>query len=80
MDLLDHCAEEAIAVKEQSIEEQERAEAECLDLDGPSEGLGVLLLLSTWSAFEGHPFEYWEELPPLPSVSADTGEALQGSS
>jgi hypothetical protein len=80
MDLLDRRAEEAIAVEERSIEEQERAEAECLDLDGPSEGLGVLLSPSTWSAFEGHPFEYWEELPPLPSVSADTGEALQGSS
>jgi hypothetical protein len=47
MDLLDHRAEEAIAVKEQSIKEQERAEAECLDLDGPLEGLGVLLLPST---------------------------------
>jgi hypothetical protein len=47
MDLLDCHAEEAIAVKEQSIEEQEQAEAECLDLDSPSEGLGVLLSLST---------------------------------
>jgi hypothetical protein len=47
MDLLDHCAKEAIVVKEQSIEEQERAEAECLDLDSPSEGLRVLLSPST---------------------------------
>jgi hypothetical protein len=53
MDLLDCCAEEAIAVEEQSIKEQEQAEVECLDLNGPLEGLGVLLLLSTWSAFEG---------------------------
>jgi hypothetical protein len=58
MDLLDCCAEEAIAVEEQSIEEQEQAEAECLDLDGPLEGLRVLLSLSTWSAFKGQPFEY----------------------
>jgi hypothetical protein len=80
MDLLDCWAEEAIAVEERSIKEQEQAEAECLDLEGPLDGLGVLLSLSTWSAFEGHPFEYWEELPPLPNVSANTGEALHGNS
>jgi hypothetical protein len=44
------------------------------------EGLRVLLSLSTWSAFEGYPFKYWEVLPPLPTVSADTGEALHGNS
>jgi hypothetical protein len=47
IDLLDYRAKEAIVVKEQSIKEQERVEAECLDLNGPSEGLRVLLLLST---------------------------------
>jgi hypothetical protein len=47
MDLLDCRAEEAIAVEERSIEEQEQAEAECLDLDGPLEGLRVLLSPST---------------------------------
>jgi hypothetical protein len=47
MDLLDCRAKEAIAVKEQSIEEQEWAEAECLDLNSPLEGLRVLLSLST---------------------------------
>jgi hypothetical protein len=78
--LLDCCAKEAIAVEEQSIKEQEQAEAECLDFNGPLEGLRVLLLLGTWSTFKGHPFEYWEELPSLPSVSADIGEALHGNS
>jgi hypothetical protein len=47
IDLLDHHAKEAIAVKEQSIEEQEQAEAEYLDLNSPLEGLGVLLSPST---------------------------------
>jgi hypothetical protein len=47
MDLLDCCTKEVIAVKEQSIKEQEQAEVECLDLNSPLEGLGVLLLLST---------------------------------
>jgi siderophore synthetase component len=47
MDLLDRRAEEAIAVEEQSIEEQERAEVGYLDLEGPSEGPGVLLSPST---------------------------------
>jgi hypothetical protein len=58
MDLLDCRTKEAIAVEEQSIKEQEQAEAECLDLNSPSEGLRVLLSPSTWSAFEGHPFKY----------------------
>jgi hypothetical protein len=58
MDLLDCYAKEVIVVEEWSIEEQERAEVECLDLDGPLEGLRVLLSPSTWSAFEGQPFEY----------------------
>jgi hypothetical protein len=47
MDLLDCCAKEVIAVKEQSIKEQEQAEAEYLDLDSPLEGLRVLLSPST---------------------------------
>jgi hypothetical protein len=47
MDLLDCRAKEVIAVEERSIKEQERVEAECLDLDGPLEGLRVLLSPST---------------------------------
>jgi hypothetical protein len=47
IDLLDCHAKKAIAVKEQSIKEQEQAEVECLDLNSPLEGLRVLLLLST---------------------------------
>jgi hypothetical protein len=47
MDLLNCCAKEVIVVKERSIKEQEQAEAECLDLNGPLEGLGVLLSPST---------------------------------
>ena len=78
MDLLDRRAEEAIAVEERSIEEQERAEAETITFDGPSEGLALNLSPSTWSAFEGWPFEYWETpdvapsdwLPNIPSTAA----------
>jgi LmbE family N-acetylglucosaminyl deacetylase len=47
MDLLDRRAEEAIAVKEQSIKEQEQVEVGYLDLKGPLEGPGVLLSPST---------------------------------
>ena len=80
MDLLDRRAEEAIAVEERSIEEQEQAEAETLEPEVPSEGLGMLLSPSTWSAFEGLPFEYWEEHPPLLGVPADNGAASSGNS
>jgi hypothetical protein len=52
MDLLDCCAEEAIAVKERSIAEQELDEG-TITFDGPLEGLALNLLPSTWGAFEG---------------------------
>jgi multidrug efflux pump subunit AcrA (membrane-fusion protein) len=65
MDLLDRRAEEAIAVEERGIEEQEQAESETMTFDGPSEGLGLNLSPSTWSAFEGLSEEFWE-MPDLP--------------
>jgi multidrug efflux pump subunit AcrA (membrane-fusion protein) len=64
MDLLDRRAEEAIAVEERSIVEQEQAESEVMAFDDPSEGLALNLSPSTWSAFEGLPDEFWE-LPDL---------------
>ena len=59
MDLLDRRAEEAIAVEERSIVEQELDEG-TMTFDGPSEGLALNLSPSTWGAFEGWPLEAWE--------------------
>lgn len=66
MDLVDRRAEEAIAVEERSIEEQEAAEAaEFLPNDGVAEGLSLNLSPGTWSALEGYGDEYWELPNPL---------------
>jgi hypothetical protein len=59
MDLLDCCAEEAIAVEERSIAEQELDEG-TITFDGPLEGLALNLLPSTWGAFEGWLIESWD--------------------
>jgi hypothetical protein len=58
IDLLDRRAEEAIAVEEQGILDQEKEESETILFDSPSEGLALNLLPGTWSAFEGLPYEY----------------------
>lgn len=58
MDLLDRRAEEAIAVEERDIAEQELGE-ETIAFEGSSEGLGPNLSPSTWGAFEDLPLEYW---------------------
>ena len=60
MDLLDRRAEEAIAVEEQGILDQEKEESETILFDGPSEGLALNLSPGTQSAFKGLPFKYWE--------------------
>ena len=67
MDLLDRRAEEAIAVEEQGILDQEKEESETILFEGPSEGLALNLSPGTWSAFEGLPYEYWETPNVAPS-------------
>jgi hypothetical protein len=70
MDLVDRRAEEAIAVEERSIEEQEAAEAAELVLnDAPAEGLSLNLSPGTWSALEGYGDEFWE-VPGLLSAGS----------
>jgi hypothetical protein len=70
MDLVDRRAEEAIAVEERSIEEQEAAEAaELLLNDAPAESLSLNLSPGTWSALEGYGDEFWE-LPGLLSAES----------
>lgn len=63
IDLLDRRAEEAIAVEERGIVEQEAEEA--LLFDGPSEGLALNLSPSTWSAIEGMPADFWDVGPSM---------------
>lgn len=58
MDLLDRRADEAIAVEERGLAEQELDE-ETITFNGPSEGLALNLSPSTWGAFEDLPPEYW---------------------
>ena len=61
MDLVDRRAEEAIAVEERSIEEQEAAEAaELLPNDATDGGLSLNLSPGTWGALEGYGDEFWE--------------------
>jgi hypothetical protein len=74
-DMLDRRAEEAIAVEERSIEEQEREESAVLNLEGSSKGLALHLSPSTWSAFEGLPDGFWET-----SGFVDTVPAIGDSS
>ena len=73
MDLVDRRAEEAIAVEERSIEEQEAAEAaenpELLLNDIVAEGLSLNLSSGTWSALEGYGDEFWEFPSLLPAGS-----------
>jgi hypothetical protein len=59
MDLLDRRAEEAIAVEERSIAEQELDEG-TITFGNSSEGLALNLSPSTWGAMEGWPLEAWE--------------------
>ena len=58
MDLLDRRAEEAIAVEEKNLEELEAQEL--LSVDPSTDGPGLALAPSTWSAFEGLPDDFWE--------------------
>ena len=58
IDLLNCCAEEAIAVEEQGILDQEKEESETILFNGPSEGLALNLSPGTWSAFKGLPYKY----------------------
>ena len=71
MDLVDRRAEEAIAVEERSIEEQEAAEAaensELLPGNIATEGLSLNLSPGTWSALEGYGDEFWEFPSLLPA-------------
>ena len=64
IDLIDRRAEEAIAVEERSIEEQEAEEAVELLPEVQTEGLALNLSPTTWGALEGFSDEYWE-LPEL---------------
>lgn len=74
MDLLDKRAEEAIAVEEREISELEQKES-VMEFTEPSEGLALNLSPSTWSAFEGLPFDYWESFD-----CGGTGAGAVGSS
>lgn len=68
MDLLDSRAEEAIAVEERGILEQE-VEEQTILFDGPSEGLALNLSPTTWGAFEDLPIEFWDTAGGIPSTS-----------
>jgi hypothetical protein len=70
IDLVDRRAEEAIAMEERSIEEQEAAERiELLPNDIVTEGLSLNLSPGTWSALEGYGDEFWEFPNMLPAGS-----------
>ena len=70
MDLVDRRAEEAIAVEERSIEEQEAAEAaELFPNETVDGGLSLNLSPGTWSALEGYGDEFWEYPSLLPAGS-----------
>lgn len=71
MDLIDRRAEEAIAVEERDIEEQEQAEA--LLPENASDAFGFSLSPSTWGAFEGFPLEFWEQ--PLGEIVPTVGDS-----
>lgn len=68
MDLIDRRAEEAIAVEERSIEEQEAEEAAEILPEVQTSGLALSLSPTTWGALEGFGDDYWE-LPELLSAS-----------
>jgi len=77
MDLLDRRAEEAIAVEERGIEEQEALESSELLPEVATEGLALNLSPGTWAAFEGFPFEYWDasSVAPVDIASASDGNS-----
>jgi galactokinase len=79
MDLLDRRADEAIAVEERGIAEQELTE-ETMAFDGPSEGLALNLSPSTWGAFDGLPLDYWDENVALPDWPVHIPSTSAGSS
>jgi hypothetical protein len=67
MDLVDRRAEEAIAVEERGIAEQEAAEAVLPEV--ATDGMSLNLSPSTWSALEGFPDEFWDTPELLPMGS-----------
>jgi hypothetical protein len=67
IDLINRCAEEAIAAEEHSIKEQEQEESEVIVFNSPLEGLGLNLSPSTWSAIEGLLFNYFKFPELLPA-------------
>ena len=69
MDLVDRRAEEAIAVEERDIEDQEQAEA--LLPENASDAFGLSLSPSTWGAFEGLPSDFWDN--PLGGIVPGSG-------
>lgn len=80
MDLLDRRAEDAIAVESREIEELEQVErSEVLSLEGLSNNdFALHLSPSTWGAFEGLPFDYWDS--PVGSGVDGTAVTTSGSS
>jgi hypothetical protein len=67
MDLVDRRADEAIAVEERGIVEQEQEErGEVLSFEGPSEGLALNLSPHTWGAFQDVPEGFWDFGNSLP--------------
>jgi len=77
MDLLDSKAAEAIAVEERSIQELEQEEAQEISFpEDPSLLSGPQLGTGTWSALEGVPESFWDDLLNDPG---DNGVAASGS-
>ena len=72
MDLIDRRAEEAIAVEEKNIEEEEN---ETMGVEALSDEvtMGPSLGPHTWSALEGLPEDFWDLVPPLPIAPLPTG-------
>ena len=77
MDLLDSKAAKAIAVEERSIQELEQEEAQEISFpDDPSLLSSPQLGTATWSALEGVPNSFWDDLLNDPS---DNGVVASGS-
>jgi hypothetical protein len=74
MDLVDCCAEDAIAVESREIEEMEQAKGSGVLLFGPvsDEGFNLHLSPNTWGAFEGFLLEAWEAPYDIALLAGDS--------